>query len=134
MSKNVITAKLVHENNHQRFYELSSPITRGRRLYREIDIVADMMRYKNSKIKEEYRKFVPEDGCHIICISDALTHTERLCFVGIKCDDEYFRYSVQIDGRLAKIRDGGDLSSVYSDEVYLRHLGLINRVSIRLIK
>lgn len=126
----IITAKLVSTNDTQRYYELSSPIFIGRRFCNDIDIVAELEEYKEKLMKLEYKHLLRTDGCHIVCVSDAHTHIERLVFVGEKYPSGYGRTGIQIDGSHTMRIHGGDESSVYPDEVYLRHLGIINGVQI----
>lgn len=127
-----IIAKLVKQTNEQRFYELSEPIYKGRRFGKDIDIAIEVKESKEH-IKPEYRDTVRDDGCHIICISDAHTHIERLVFVAEKFSFGYGRLGVQIDGCHTMMIHGGDSRYVYPDEVYLRHLGIINGVKIEMI-
>lgn len=125
-----ITARLVSTNNTQRYYELSSPIYKGRRCDNNVDIIAELEECKEKRMKPEYKHLLRTDGCHIICVSDAYTHIERLVFVGEKFPAGYGRTSIQIDGSHTMRIHGGDERSVYPDEVYLRHLGMINGVQI----
>lgn len=133
-----VTAKLVYQNRTQRFYELSEPITKGIRFKDEVNIIEEMQDDCNRRIKEEYRKYVPKDGCHLLCVSDAHTHIERLVFAAFKyLKDGVYEYCplpTQIDGKHTFMIDGGNINSVYADEVYIRHLGRINGMSISLIK
>lgn len=125
-----ITAKLVSTNNTQRYYELSSPIYKGRRFGNNVDIIAELEECKEKQMKPEYKHLLRTDGCHVVCVSDAYTHIERLVFVGEKFPTVYGRTSVQIDGSHTMRIHGGDKRYVYPDEVYLRHLGMINGVQI----
>lgn len=129
-----IIAKLVSTNDTQRYYELSSPISKGRNFGRDVDIVAELEECREKRMKPEHKNFLRTDGCHIICISDAYTHTERLAFVGEKFPSGYGRTGIQIDGSHTMKLYGGDKRYVYPDEVYLRHLGMINGVKIVLDK
>lgn len=125
-----IIAKLASTNNTQRYYELSFPIYKGRRFGNDVDIVAELEECKEKRMMLEYKHLLRTDGCHIICISDAYTHIERLVFVGEKFPLGYGRTSIQIDGSHTMRIHGGDERYVYPDEVYLRHLGMINGVQI----
>lgn len=129
-----ITAKLVSTNNTQRYYELSSPIYRGRKFGGDVDIVAALEDCKENQMRPEYKHLLRIDGCHIVCVSDAYTHVERLVFVGEKYPTGYGRTSCQIDGSHTMKLYGGNERHVYSDEVYLRHLGMVNGVRIVLDK
>lgn len=129
-----IKAKLVSTNNTQRYYELSSPISIGRRFGNNIDIVAELEECKEKRMKPEYKHLLRTDGCHIVCVSDAHTHIERLVFAGEKFPSGYGLTDIQIDGSHTMKIHGGDERYVYPDEVYLRHLGMVNEVRIVLDK
>ncbi|MBV3838401.1 hypothetical protein [Bacteroides xylanisolvens] len=128
-----IIAKLVETTNHQRFYELSAPIYKGRRFGSDVDIVRELEECKES-ISPEYKHLIRTDGCHIVCVSDAFTHIERLVFAAEKFLSGYERTSIHIDGSHTMKIHGGDERYVYPDEVYLRHLGIINGVRINIEK
>ena len=118
----------------QRYYELSEPITKGYRFSGEvIDIPTEQLKNK-SNVKDEYRKFLHFDGAHVICISDATTHVERIVFAAEKFGDNYGRIRLQIDGIITMIIHGGDSRTIHDDKVYLRHLGMLNKVTIRVIE
>lgn len=124
-----IIAKLVSTNCTQRYYELSEPIYQGRKLGGDVDIVTELEeRKKTMKLGSEH--LLRTDGCHIVCVSDAYTHIERLVFIGEKYPSGYGNTGVQIDGSHTMRMYGGDKRYVYPDEVYLRHLGMVNGVRI----
>lgn len=133
-----IIAKKVFETRTKRFYELSEPITKGRRWNNDVDIIHEMTDPKINRIKKKYRKFIPDDGCRLVCVSDAHTHVERLVFPAFTyLDNGVVKYSImslQIDGKHTFSINGGDPDSVHDDEVYLRHLGMVNKVRIMLEK
>lgn len=128
------TAKLVYKTTTQRFYELSEPIVKGIVFKQEFDIVQEMNDMLN-RLKPQYHKDVPKDGCHIICISDATTHTERLVFAAINfsLSNKYSRTDIQIDGKHTFMIHGGNQKDVHKDEIYIRHLGMLNGVRIKII-
>lgn len=125
-----IIAKLVETTSLQRFYELSEPIHKGRRFGKDIDIAAELQECKEKRVKPEFKHLIRTDGCHIVCVSDAKAHIERLVFAAEKLASGYGQVGVQIDGCHTMMIHGGDSDSVYPDEVYLRHLGMINGVKI----
>lgn len=132
-----VTAKLVYQTRTQRFYELSDSITKGRRHGEDVDIIEDL-KYDRDHVKEEYKKYIPHTGITILCVSDAMTHIERLVFPAFKYlengVEKYGWTSLQIDGKHTFMTSGGDPNAVYDDEVYIRHLGRINGMYISLIK
>nr|DAW31192.1 MAG TPA: hypothetical protein [Caudoviricetes sp.] len=128
-----IIAKLVETTNYQRFYELSEPIYKGRRFGSDVDIIRELEECKE-RMDPEYKRIIRTDGCHIICVSDAFTHIERLVFVGEKFTSGYGSIGIHIDGSHTIRIHGGDERYVYPDEVYLRHLGIINGVKINIEK
>lgn len=135
-----ITAKLVHtyineeSGATQRYYELSEPIIKGRSLGCDVDIPNNIIKCVDERIKDEFKEFVRTDGCHVICISDANIHIERLVFAAEKFHNGYSRLDFVIDGKYTFKIHGGDSNAVYDDKVYLRHLGMLNKVTIRLIE
>ena len=128
-----IIAKLVETTNYQRFYELSEPIYKGRRFGSDVDIIRELEECKE-RMDPAYKRIIRTDGCHIICVSDAFTHIERLVFVGEKFTSGYGSIGIHIDGSHTIRIHGGDERYVYPDEVYLRHLGIINGVKINIEK
>lgn len=128
-----ITAMLVRSTDNQRYYELSEPIIMGIAFKKEFDIRKEIEDVRDNEIKDIYKKEVLIDGCHVICISDAHTHIERLAFVAQLFSFGYGMLGIQIDGKHTFMTDGGNINSVYPDEVYLRHLGIINGVKIKLL-
>lgn len=125
-----IIAKLVATTNDQRFYELSAPIHKGRRFGNDVDIAEELQLCKEEWLKSECKHLIRTDGCHIICVSDAHTHIERLVFVAEKLPSGYGNLGIQIDGCHTMRINGGDSDKVYADEVYLRHLAVVNGVQI----
>lgn len=124
-----IIAKLVETTKHQRFYELSEPIYKGRRFGGDVNIATELQECKDM-VKPEFKHLIRTDGCHIICVSDAHTHIERLVFAAEKFPSGYGRTGIQIDGSHTMRIHGGDSDRIYADEVYLRHLGMVNGVQI----
>lgn len=125
-----IIAKLVETTKYQRFYELSEPIYKGRSFRSDVDIAAELQECKNNRVNPDYKHLIRTDGCHIICVSDAHTHIERLVFAAEKFPSGYGNLNIQIDGCHTMMIHGGDSDRVYADEVYLRHLGMVNGVQI----
>lgn len=126
-------ATLVHKTDRQRWYELSEPLVKGISDWvGEVDIVEDIKRYCSLRIKPEFRNCILEkftDGCRMVVVSDAHTHIERLVFPGCCIDGKWGGGGNEIDGKHTFMIDGGDPASVYADEVYLRHLCILNHLS-----
>ena len=121
-----LTAKLVHKTDKQRFYELSTPIIKGRRFGKDVDIPMELEDIKEKRLKPEFKADFKTDACYLVCVSDAHTHIERLVFTADKFPFGYGASMVQIDGSHTFMTHGGDYNSVYPDEVYLRHLSMVN--------
>ena len=118
----------------QRYYKLSEPIVKGYGFAGNIIDIGEAQLKHLDLVKEEYQPYLHFDGAHAICISDATTHIERIVFIAEKFDKEYARLSIQIDGKLTMSIHGGDANAVYDDEVYIRHLAMLNKVTIRVVK
>ena len=137
MSKVILECKLIYRNQHQRFYETSKKLKRFP--YKNWDFDTEI-KYASNRVKSEYKHLLEgiESGIDIICISDATTHIERLAFTGIRAKssipNECFRLSsVHIDGKHTFRTFGGDIDSVYPDEVYLRRIASCNNMNFKLI-
>ncbi len=134
-----ITAKLVstfideESGASQRYYELSEPITKGYGFNGIIDIDVAQLKELDST-RKEYQKYLHFDGAHAICVSDATTHIERVVFAAENFNGTYSILRIQIDGKMTMMIHGGDSRAVYDDKVYLRHLGMLNKVTIRIIE
>ena len=137
MSKVILECKLIYRNQHQRFYETSKKLKRFP--YKKWDFDTEIA-YASNRIKSEYKHLLEgiESGIDIICISDATTHIERLVFAGIRAKssipNECFMFSsLQIDGKYTFRTSGGNINSVYPDEVYLRRIASCNNMNFKLI-
>jgi len=68
-----------------------------------------------------------------VCVSDAHTHVERLVFPVLSVGDKntgkegLFIWYIDIDGYITRMDGDDNWNTVHPDEVYLRHLKLINR-------
>ena len=125
-------AKLIQDDMRQRFYELSQPITVGWDECRGHFDIAESERNACNGLRKKYQHYIAQvdDGIRVVCISDAFTHIERIVFTAYKMDDGKYRIltGVAIDGKMTMMIYGGDSRAVYKDEVYLRHLAMINRL------
>ena len=80
-------AKLVQNIGRQRFYELSEYINKGRNLRGDVDISASLRTLLETHILPEYKEQLQtvlsdERGTKWVCVSDAITHIERLVIDG----------------------------------------------------
>ena len=137
MSKEILECKLIYRNQHQRFYGISKKLKKFP--YKNWDFDTELA-YSSNRINPEYKHLLEgiEDGIDIICVSDATTHTERLVFAGIRAKsnipNECFVFSfLQIDGKHTFMTSGGNINSVYPDEVYLRRIASCNNMNLKLI-
>ena len=125
-------AKLVHDTGRQRWYELSEPIAIGKSTFwggMLVDILEDTKKcYGWTKNCGNAYLEQLKDGCHMVVVSDAKRHAERLVFPGFIIDGEYRHSSNEIDGIITNSIDGGDESTIHPDEVYLRHLCMLNHL------
>ena len=125
-----IDVRLVKDNGKQKFYELSSPIRYGKDVFGLVDL--------NESLEEEYKqvnekyKSVFSRECRLLCVSDAMFHDERIVFVGQCLNGEYTRCKTTVCGSMTMLTTGGDTSKMYDIEVYLRFLGIINKVKFNL--
>lgn len=122
-----VTAKLVGENEYQRFYKLSKGIKKGK--YRDVE---DELNDARKRLKPEYKHLITENKKEwdLICISDAHTHVERLAFLGVKYGEIYDRLnSLQLVGNTTFMIDGGDENSIEPDENYLKKLIELNNMN-----
>ena len=102
---------LVHDNGRQRFYK------------------AD----RNIEFYKCFGRLMETEGeFNIVCISEALTHVETLCFLGQCVDDKYsIADFTDIAGTMTLMTEGGDVDSIKEDEVYLRQISINNSKGIR---
>ena len=120
--------ELVKETNKQRFYKSDIEITKFPR-----DIFNWEEEINNTKKRLKEGCELLDDKCYYICVSDAKTHIERLVFVAGRFKDaegniNYGIYSnMHIDGSLTFMIHGGDYESIKDDQVYLRHLSILNK-------
>lgn len=125
-----IDVRLVKDNGKQKFYELSSPIRYGKDIFGIVDL--------NEDLEEEYKQISEKHKgmfnrkCSLLCVSDAMFHDERIVFVGQRLNGEYTRCRTTVCGSMTMMTHGGDARKMYDIEVYLRFLGIINKVKFNL--
>lgn len=126
-------AKLVktYRGGNVKIYELSDPIQKGKSDWRgEFSIsrsLNDLYDRLFPKYKESAEKYRKSDSCYYVAISLAHTHVEKLAFPAIKINENEFTFiGDDIAGKHTFITSGGDPSTIYADEVYLRFLAGIN--------
>ena len=121
------------DTGEQRYYQLSfrvrnvSPGCPGKTIQKifEIDHLKFLDEYE---LAEDISESVDK-----VCISDAHTHVERLVFPAFFIREKATGEKIlthrcnMIDGVMTMMTRGGDWDAVYPDEVYLRHLRMMNR-------
>ena len=132
MKKVKLTATLVHQNDEQNFYKLNHKLLVGKSLGKNVDIITEMNFTRKNWIKENFAKYMSKDGCDIICISDASTHSERLVFVGVEYiyngKKKYGRTNTVIHGKRTFLSKGGDITTMKEHKVYIRMLATLNNM------
>lgn len=91
--------------------------------------------YSRERLNPKYEMiFDISKGVEYVIISDAHTHIERLVFPACQFKDKetgeikHLHLSMhKISGRHTFMIDGGNIDDVFPDEVYLRHLQILNR-------
>lgn len=135
--ENQLIAKKVHETFNQRFYKLNKVLKKFPNPNFDYD---EEFSYQINKIKKENKGIIDhiKDGTDIICISDAHTHIERLCFPGFIFEldgkKDYGRFSFPCDGKLTFMIHGGNSRDVHPDEVYLRRIASVNNLTLLIEK
>lgn len=126
-------AKLVIKMGEDRvsIYKLSEPIHKGKSDWSgEVDIAKSLNDlYDNllPQFQDSANKYRKGDDCYYVAISCAHTHIEKLTFPAIRIGEDRYTYICDnIAGKHTRMIDGGDPSTVYADEVYLRYLATLN--------
>ena len=119
--------ELVQNNHNQRIYKSDVEITK---FPRKEFIWEEEIEETKKRLIEGVQLL--DEKCYCVCISDAKTHIERLVFAAgrVKMPDGTIKYSpysmCHIDGNMTFMTHGGDQSSIKNDQVYLRHLAIVN--------
>lgn len=125
--------ELIKEVGNQRTYKVPFKI---RKYYSwgKVKNFSDLIEAHPIKLREGFTLIEDsvKDGTNYVVVSDANTHTERLCFYGFEViDSEGIKHithnSHQIAGYLTFMSRGGSSEAVYPDKVYLRFLRMINK-------
>jgi len=121
--------ELVEDNGKYRYWKLPKRINRGDRGY---PISEQLTGLKTPKFNPGVE--LAEDlsqGVEYVCVSDALTHIERLVFPAFKIRKEgkekLSHTFGHIGGSMTMVIHGGDPGSIKPDEVYLRRLMMLNQ-------
>jgi len=121
-----IIFKKVYENQYQRFYSLSRPVTKAPRHGYDWEKEKE---YNIKRLKEQYKRFHTE-SIEYVAVSDAHTHIERLLFVAMPINDDKTQFSClsggHLDGKHTFMIHGGNSRAVHPDKVYLRRLASAN--------
>lgn len=123
-------ATLVYKTENQRFYELSCYINKGKSDIVGEVCISEKMSGEVERLKVEYKEIIPymtdPKGIQLVCVSDALTHVERLVFPAVLFGGKFAPIGTDIGGKHTMMIHGGDPESIYDDEVYLRRLAQLN--------
>jgi len=123
-------AKLVKDYGKQRYYELDFNVVNFK--FSKPKKIEDI-KLMEGKLRPGW--YIVNDvskSTNIICISDANTHIERLVFAGFLAknketgEEVYSCSHTPIGGQITMLIHGGDIDSVHDDEVYIRHLRMLN--------
>lgn len=129
-----LTFTKVGESMFQRFYKLSTPVSKAPNPNFNWDDERD---YFLKRIEDEYKQALPRE-IEYVCVSDAITHIERLLFAAIPHETFDIGYSclvgMHLDGKHTMMIDGGDDRDVHPDEVYLRRLARSNNLHFAGVK
>jgi hypothetical protein len=120
---------LIETNSNQRFYKSSVTLKHGyNRLQRRKETWDGAKVIE--RVKPEYHHLFKEEGFDIICISNASTHFEKLAFAAVqRLDGTCGRTSMQVEGVHTFLSYGGDSSTCWEDEKYLRLIARHNGFS-----
>lgn len=135
--KEQLIVKKIYETSRQRFYQLNKVLKKFPNPNFDYD---KEFEWECSRIKEEHKDIIDhlKDGTNIVCISDAHTHIERLCFPGFIFEldgkKDYGRFSLQCDGKHTFMIHGGNLRDVHPDEVYLRRIASVNNLTLLMVE
>jgi len=129
--------KVITDENGRRIYRSDTPITKGTNNFWTLSKAIKDLR--NTQIKDGYELVGPTletitEGFNLVCISDAITHSERLVFPAakvkkIKTGDVFYSIFsfVQIAGKNTFLTTGGDTSTILEDKCYLEQIIKANK-------
>ena len=121
----------IYRNGAVSIYKLSEPISKGKSDWSgEVNIAKSLNDlYDNllPQFQDNANKYRKGDDCYYIAISLARTHIEKLTFPAIRIGEDRYTYICDnIAGKHTFMTTGGDPSTIYDDEVYLRYLATLN--------
>lgn len=120
--------ELVKSNDSQRYYKLPKPI----KYYGKGKRFVDLFKAYQVKLKEGFELIDDLSEIKFVCVSDAHTHIERLCFPAFEVRDmqtgenKIFHRCNNICGYRTFLIHGGDTSMVKPDRAYVRYLMMLN--------
>lgn len=130
---------LVASNAQQRAYRSSAPITRVPHVLFNVREEVAAAKEKSAKFPWEvdFCEALPDDDSfRIVIISDAVTHAERLCFMGVLAVNTETGAidcapvsMLHISGVRTKMIYGGNPLCVFPDEYYLKEIAELNEVA-----
>lgn len=122
--------QLVKETDTQRYYKLPRPI----KYYGKGDTIADLFKKDPIRLVDGYAPVLSEiTEIDHVCVSDAHTHIERLCFPCFEIRDTatgevqlIHRSHEHLCGYWTMMIHGGSADAVYPDGVYIRYLLMLD--------
>ena len=124
--------ELIKETEWKRFYKLNFKVKKTFSDWTLPEMYKHSRLYKYYRDKYELLEDIENEGIDKVCVSDALTHVERLVFPVVNVlnketgEVELYYECFCIAGEHTFMIFGGDASLVYPDEVYLMQLKNLN--------
>jgi hypothetical protein len=120
--------EIVKSNDSQRYYKLPKPI----KFYGKGKTFVDLFKADPLRLKEGIELIDDLSEIKFVCVSDAHTHIERLCFPAFEVRDLYTcevrlaHRNNAICGYHTFLTHGGNSAMVKPDRAYIRYLMMLN--------
>lgn len=126
---------LIKDTGYKRIYRLPFKVRYFKRPGdKELHEIAELFSDKDKLyLPDKFTIFDDTEAIDKVCISDAKDYDERLVYPVVYGIDRYTGTVYlcilhdSIDGYITSSNKGGDASTIYDDEVYLRHLRMLNK-------
>ena len=124
--------ELILNLGRQRVYKLNFKIRYFKRPYEELTPIKEAFDYIIG-LPEHLEIIDDTETIDKVCVSDAHDHVERLVFPIVSVVDKrtgnecLFINYLDIDGYMAPLNGYDNAKYIYDDEVYLRHLRMLNK-------